>query len=63
MLYMFSVIVISVLILLIIHYAIDIFTNIPNPVDLRVQKYKTIIESQAQSHCDEDELLKYANSI
>ncbi len=64
MLYMISVIVISVLILLIIHYAIYIFTNIPDPVvDLRAQKYKSIIESQTQSPCDEDELIKYANSI
>lgn len=44
---MFSVIVVSVLIVLIIHYTIDIFTKVePSGVDPRVQKYKSIIESQ-----------------
>ncbi len=44
---MFSVIVVSVLIVLIIHYTIDIFTKVEPPtVDPRVQKYKSIIESQ-----------------
>jgi len=44
---MFSVIVVSILIVLIIHYTIDIFTKVEPPgVDPRVQKYKSIIESQ-----------------
>ena len=44
---MFNVIVVSVLIVLIIHYTIDIFTKVEPPgVDPRVQKYKSIIESQ-----------------
>lgn len=43
---MFNVIVVSVLIVLIIHYTIDIFTKVEPPgVDPRVQKYKSIIES------------------
>jgi len=44
---MFNVIVVSVLIVLIIHYTIDILTKVEPPgVDPRVQKYKSIIESQ-----------------
>lgn len=61
---MFSIVVISVLIILIIHYAIDIFTAVPDPVvDLRVQKYKTIIEQSNAQVDEEEELLKYAKSI
>lgn len=61
---MFSVIVVSVLIVLIIHYTIDIFTIVkPHAVDPRVQKYKSIIESQIVTKEQEQELEQYVQTL
>ncbi len=44
---MFNIIIISILIVLIIHYTIDIFTKVEPPIeDPRLHKYKSIIENQ-----------------
>lgn len=44
---MFDIIIISILIVLIIHYTIDIFTKVePSVADPRLHKYKSIIENQ-----------------
>lgn len=61
---MFNIIVISVLIVLIIHYTIDIFTKVEQPNhDPRVNKYKTIMESSLTNTKEEDELNKYIQTI
>jgi hypothetical protein len=44
---MFNIVIISILIVLIIHYTIDIFTKVEPPAaDPRLHKYKSIIENQ-----------------
>jgi len=46
--WLFNISIISLLIILIFHYAFDFFTPIENIVDLKVQKYKNIIDTMVQ---------------
>jgi hypothetical protein len=47
--WIFNISVISLLIILIFHYAFDLFENkSDNLVDLKVQKYKNIIDAMVQ---------------
>jgi hypothetical protein len=46
--WIFNISIISLLIILIFHYAFDFFTPNKSIVDLRVQKYKNIIDAMVQ---------------
>ena len=46
--WLFNIYIISLLIILILHYAFDFFTPNKSIVDLRVQKYKNIIDTMVQ---------------
>ena len=47
--WIFNISIISLLIILIFHYAFDLFENkSDNLVDLKVQKYKNIIDAMVQ---------------
>jgi hypothetical protein len=46
--WLFNISIISLLIILILHYAFDFFTPNKSIVDLRVQKYKNIIDTMVQ---------------
>ena len=56
--WIFNISIISLLIILIFHYVFDFFgptKNINNLVDLKVQKYKTIIDTLTQACLKEKE--------
>ena len=56
--WIFNISIISLLIILIFHYVFDFFgptKNINNLVDLKVQKYKTIIDTLTQAFLKEKE--------
>jgi hypothetical protein len=46
--WLFNISIISLLIILIFHYAFDFFTPNKSIVDLKVQKYKNIIDAMVQ---------------
>jgi hypothetical protein len=46
--WLFNISIISLLIILIFHYAFDFFTPNKSIVDLKVQKYKNIIDTMVQ---------------
>ena len=52
--WLFNISIISLLIILIFHYAFDYFTPNKSIVDLRVQKYKNIIDTMVQQQKETD---------
>ena len=65
--WIFNISVISLLIILIFHYAFDFFGNkSDNLVDLKVQKYKNIIDAMVQREkkaCEEQPLFEEDNGL
>ena len=65
--WIFNISIISLLIILIFHYAFDFFGNkSDNLVDLKVQKYKNIIDAMVQREkkaCEEQSFFEKDNGL
>lgn len=61
--WLFNISIISLLIILILHYAFDFFTPNKSIVDLRVQKYKNIIDTMVQQQKETDFKKAYEQEI
>ena len=61
--WLFNISIISLLIILIFHYAFDFFAPNKSIVDLKVQKYKNIIDTMVQQQKETDFKKAYEQEI